>query len=394
MKTQRYYLLVCFAALFSSWGVAQQRPFQVDGSVVSRAWIDSLDGVILQYQLDGEFIHDTAQIVQTHFSFTGSVPAVMEASLIPLFKQEYRPEPAFHLNKYVRKIYVGDGNLSIIVDDSFRQSKATGSQKTAEYDLYQQYIAASVDKNEKVYQETREVPKEEAKIKRRAALSAIEDAKKGFLKEQPDNSFSLDVMNGMISKYQNKELFLPESDSLYNSLVSSFNRLSSRVREMPDGKDIQMRLDELKNRKLPAFSGELLDGGTLDIADYKGRIFLIDFWGSWCIWCRKGHPHLKEIYEKYKPLGFEIIGVGVEFDKDRSAGEKKLRKAIADDGIDWVQVYNENDGENDLRKVFSIYAYPTKILVDRSGNIVLRVYDDDERKLDAKLAELFSKDSH
>lgn len=394
MKTQRYYLLVCFAALFSSWGVAQQRPFQVDGSVVSRAWIDSLDGVILQYQLDGEFIHDTAQIVQTHFSFTGSVPAVMEASLIPLFKQEYRPEPAFHLNKYVRKIYVGDGNLSIIVDDSFRQSKATGSQKTAEYDLYQQYIAASVDKNEKVYQETREVPKEEAKIKRRAALSAIEDAKKGFLEEQPDNSFSLDVMNGMISKYQNKELFLPESDSLYNSLVSSFNRLSSRVREMPDGKDIQMRLDELKNRKLPAFSGELLDGGTLDIADYKGRIFLVDFWGSWCIWCRKGHPHLKEIYEKYKPLGFEIIGVGVEFDKDRSAGEKKLRKAIADDGIGWVQVYNENDGENDLRKVFSIYAYPTKILVDRSGNIVMRVYDDDERKLDAKLAELFGKDSH
>lgn len=388
MKASIIYILAGII-FFSSFGAsAQQQAFRIDGIVSSPDLLDSLEGVVLYYQ-NGELgVSDTAHLDNGKFSFSGSVASVSEATLIPLYRKTTDNHP-IQVLKNTRKVYIDDGYLSVAVDGSFRQAKVTGSPKTAEYDVFNSYIEPYVENNERVYQETRNSPKEERQIKRKQALQDIEDAKKRFMDKNPGNSFSLDVMNDIIRTYQNKQLFLPESDSLYNDLLVRYSRLRNGLHQTPEGKEIAIRLDELKTRRLPSFSGPTLDGGTLDIDTYRGRVFLIDFWGSWCVWCRKGHPHLKELYDKYKPLGFEIIGIGVEFDKDRNLGEKKLREAIEKDGIDWIQIYNENDGDNDLRKIFSIYAYPTKILVDRSGNIVLRVTDDNERKLDAKLAELF-----
>jgi len=384
-------LLLCVILLFGSWTSAlQQTTVKIDGIISSAAFLDSLEGVVLHYQSQQVWGSDTSQLVNGKFSFSVPVSSVSEATLIPLYRKTNTDMDPSLLVKNTRKVYIGDGDLSVGVDESFRNAKVTGSRKTADYDIFNSYIDPYTENNERVYQETRDIPKEEQQIKRRDARKAIEDAKKRFLDAQPANNFSIDVMKDMISLYQNKQLFLPESDSLYRDLVYRFNSLSMDLRQTPEGKEIAVRLDELKGRKLPSFSGPSLDGGTLDISSFKGRVFLIDFWGSWCIWCRKGHPHLKELYAKYKPLGFEIVGVGVEFDKDRATGEKKLRKAMAEDGITWPQIYNLNSGDGDLREIFSIYAYPTKILVDRQGNIVLRVTDDEERKLDAKLAELFT----
>lgn len=390
MKKLTFSLILSVIASFCA---AQEKKlaFTVSGHI-SPALADSISKIFLHYYEDGENHADSADIVKGNFVFKGEVQERVPATLIARFGQLTSPENRLRGITESRKIYLGEGKIAVRVNDRFRNAVVTGSPMTADADLYDAYLKPFIDNNEKVYQQTRtEPPSKERSARKRAALQAIVTAEKDFIRKYPNNPFAIQAMKDALQDYQNDKLFKPGADSVYAELVSLNDQLGPKLKETPDGKDFDKRLKELRTRKLPHFSGPSLAGGTIDINSYKGRVFLIDFWGSWCVWCRKGHPHLKEVYEKFKPLGFEIIGVGVEFDKDRKVGEQKLRDAIAKDGITWPQIFNVNDGDADLRKVFSIYAYPTKILVDQSGNIVLRVTDDEERKLDAKLEELLGK---
>lgn len=366
-------------------------PFTVAGHI-SGELADSISKIFLYYYEDGENHADSANVVNGNFVFKGEVQEHLQATLVARFKRLASHENQLRDITESRRIYLGEGKVEVRADGRFSNAVVTGSPMTADADLYDTYLKPFIDNNEKVYQQARTEPPSEARsARKRAALQAIVTAKKDFIRKYPNNPFAIQAMKDALQDYQNDKLFKPGADAVYAELVALYDQLGPKLKETRDGKDFDKRLKELRTNKLPHFTGPSLAGGTIDISSYKGRVFLIDFWGSWCVWCRKGHPHLKAVYEKFKPMGFEIIGVGVEFDKDRKVGEQKLRDAIAKDGITWPQIFNVNDGDADLRKIFSIYAYPTKILVDQSGNIVLRVTDDEERKLDAKLEELLGE---
>ncbi len=77
----------------------------------------------------------------------------------------------------------------------------------------------------------------------------------------------------------------------------------------------------------------------------KGKYVLIDFWGSWCHPCRASHPHLKELYAKYKDKGFEIIGVAQETAKTPEEQRQSWTGAIAKDSLTWPQIMNNENSE-------------------------------------------------
>ena len=155
------------------------------------------------------------------------------------------------------------------------------------------------------------------------------------------------------------------------------------------GKTIKTELDNVgvtsEDRAIKPFKAKGLDGNMVDIAAMKGKVVLIDFWGSWCGPCRKSHPHLKAVYEKYKSKGLEIVGVAVE-NGTKEKQQESWKKAIAEDGITWLQVLNNRE-TNDIAKEYGVKVFPTKILVDKNGKIVLRSVGDGN-ELDEKLAEL------
>ncbi|MCG2616719.1 TlpA family protein disulfide reductase [Terrimonas sp. NA20] len=109
---------------------------------------------------------------------------------------------------------------------------------------------------------------------------------------------------------------------------------------------------------------------------------LIDFWGSWCLPCRKGHPHMIDLYEKYRNKGLEIVGVAAD-DNTQDA----WRKAIVDDKLPWKQVLPGRNTPTDPSVPYGISSYPTKILVDRSGKIIGR-FEEDMSALDKLLSDL------
>jgi cytochrome c biogenesis protein CcmG/thiol:disulfide interchange protein DsbE len=69
-----------------------------------------------------------------------------------------------------------------------------------------------------------------------------------------------------------------------------------------------------------AFSLELMDGGTLELADLRGKVVLVDFWASWCAPCRQEAPVLKQVYREYAGQPVEFVGVNI-WDRTEDAGQ-------------------------------------------------------------------------
>jgi thiol-disulfide isomerase/thioredoxin len=136
-----------------------------------------------------------------------------------------------------------------------------------------------------------------------------------------------------------------------------------------------------------------LDGKMVNSNELKGKYILVDFWGSWCVPCRKSHPALKELYAKYKSKGLEIIGVSNEIvsgNRTREQQDEVWRKAINEDDINWLHVLYD-PAIADIVKAYDINGYPTKFLIDREGKFMWRILGTSEaghQALEKKLAEL------
>ncbi len=139
------------------------------------------------------------------------------------------------------------------------------------------------------------------------------------------------------------------------------------------------------------FTAKDIEGKDLSLQDYKGKYVLLDFWASWCVPCRKGNPHLKALYSRYQPKGWEIIGIA---DDDRN--ENAWKTAVAKDDLPWKHVRRGldmsrlKDNPNDISSKYGIHSLPTKILISPEGVIIGR-YGSEGDELDKKLKEIYGE---
>ena len=99
----------------------------------------------------------------------------------------------------------------------------------------------------------------------------------------------------------------------------------------------------------------------LDLAQYKGKVVVVDFWASWCVPCRRSFPWLNQMQEKYGDEGLVIVGVNM--DSDTAEAQKFLQEFPADFTI----IY---DSDRALGKQYGVEAMPTSFVIDRNGEIV------------------------
>lgn len=114
----------------------------------------------------------------------------------------------------------------------------------------------------------------------------------------------------------------------------------------------------------PAFAEQDMNGKPLALADYKGKVVLIDFWATWCGPCFGELPNVIAAYEKYHAKGFEIIGISL--DDNRGALESFLKEK----NMTWAQHFDGQGWKNKLAKQYGISSIPATFLVDREGRIV------------------------
>ena len=120
--------------------------------------------------------------------------------------------------------------------------------------------------------------------------------------------------------------------------------------------------------KAPDFSAMQVDGKVFTLSSLQGKYVVLDFWGSWCKWCIKGFPDMKEAYAKYKGK-VEFVGIAC---RDT---EEKWKAATAKYELPWISLLNP--AGNDLVKVYQVEGFPTKIIIDPKGNIAKIVLGED-----------------
>jgi len=135
-------------------------------------------------------------------------------------------------------------------------------------------------------------------------------------------------------------------------------------------------------KKYEDFEFETSDGKTQKLSDYvgKSKYIYFDFWASWCDPCIAEMPRLKEIYEKYKDLGFEIISISLDTDK------KSWLKALSRLDTTWVHL-NNFETVNRIKGSYLISTVPHGVLLDKEG-VIIETNSNMVPVLDKKLEEL------
>jgi peroxiredoxin len=166
--------------------------------------------------------------------------------------------------------------------------------------------------------------------------------------------------------------------------IALFKPFSTAIKNTCYGKNIMEYLSLNKNIKIgdsySDFTQKDIKGNDVKLSDFKGKIILLDFWGSWCAPCREANKEFVKIYTEYQSKGFEIFGVAAETEKDFWV------EAIETDKLPWINVTDFKGDKNKAALIYGVSAYPTNYLIDSNGIIIAKDLTGD--KLREKLAEL------
>jgi thiol-disulfide isomerase/thioredoxin len=111
--------------------------------------------------------------------------------------------------------------------------------------------------------------------------------------------------------------------------------------------------------------GKTLDGKTLSLASYKGKVVLVDFWATWCDPCRAEIPDLVKLQDKLGPKGFQILGVSMDEDTGVVAPFAKDFK------INYPVMLN---GSERAPKGWVVPGLPTAYLIGKDGKPFARLF--------------------
>ena len=153
------------------------------------------------------------------------------------------------------------------------------------------------------------------------------------------------------------------------SLVAACAQRPKAVEADVDKTEVQ-QVEDVQADLAPDFELPDLQGNPLKLSSLRGKYVVLDFWGSWCIWCIRGIPHMKEAYRKYKDK-MEILGV------DCQDTEEKWKAAVEEHQLPWLQVRCPEDYLQTLGQQYGIQGFPTKVIIDPEGRLVKVVVGED-----------------
>lgn len=119
-------------------------------------------------------------------------------------------------------------------------------------------------------------------------------------------------------------------------------------------------IEKLTGKKAPEFTAKDLSGKDVSLSLFAGKPILLNFWATWCPYCREERPYLNSLYKSYKDKGLVIIAVST--DRSLESVKRYLKKIP----MDFVILH---DSDGNAAGIYGAYSIPTSFLIDRKGII-------------------------
>jgi thiol-disulfide isomerase/thioredoxin len=254
-----------------------------------------------------------------------------------------------------------DFTYAPVVSGGFYDNKIVKAYAHVMDSLYKAVMAASDSvRQAELQRDTAAEKKFNEEFSRLAGLLEVEEV--AFIKNHPDVMYAA---------------YLYVSTSQWATLKevqAQYDAFTPELQQSTYGKMIKKNIDKrtlvAAGAQLPDFTVTDIDGKAISSADFKGKYLLLDFWGSWCSWCRKASPKLVKLYNEYKSKN--LLMLGLAWDQNHESWKKAIQK----DELAWTHA-NLYDHPA-VKELFCISAFPTYIFVSPEGTILANSSDFDK----------------
>ena len=367
--------VLLFFILCKSLGFAKNKELNADRFQLNGNLIGNYQGYmyLISYSDENIRLTDSSKILNGKFHFEGSVNCFSDRYYLKLDK-EMRLN-----NDSVNSVNISLDNSIIkitLVYNHFSLFKMNGCTSCEELEKYENK-KDEVEKN----MEGGEVEFNKDEI-------ILMD--KRYCELNPDSNISPYLLYWLSRKIKMEN---------YEEYKLLYNNLSGRQQKSFYGIKVKERIGEndtivsSTSTKAPDFSSVDLNGKIIHLNSiYKENYVLLDFWASWCIPCRAESKYLRYLYSMYHSKGFELISISSDSNVD------DWKKAIYSDSIqNWKHILLDSSSIKKWKGIdgstydeYHIQFLPTKILINKNGEIIGRYESSDENLLEKKLSEIFS----
>lgn len=351
----------------------QEVPFKINGKIEKT---NGTEKAHLYYFVNGANKYKSVDVKNGQFQIEASIPHPVEAWLFLAHNGENIPPRTTNVDRLVMYLEPGVTNLS--VKDSISKADLSKSSLNVEFMKYKKVFADVEDKTQQIQTEknafNRQMNIRTEKVKQEK--TALQEQ---YIKDNPNSYLSLIAL---------KELAGEEITNV-KYVEPIFKSLSPSLHDSEIGKQIASKINAAKSTTVGSYAMNFtqndVNGKPVSLSDFKGKYVLLDFWASWCGPCRAENPNVVAAYAKYKAKNFEVLGVSLDKEADKTAWLNAIKK----DGLTWTNVSDLNGWENEAAVLYNVRAVPTTYLIGPDGKILavnLR-----GEKLNEKLEELFGK---
>lgn len=151
-----------------------------------------------------------------------------------------------------------------------------------------------------------------------------------------------------------------EAKKWYGQIVENFPKSGSAAKAA----GAMTRLDSV-GKKI-SLKGASLTGKTVDLAQFRKKAVLIQFWATWCGPCKEDMQQIKDAIAKYGKDGFAVISISLDDSKEKVAAYLKSNS------LPWAHIYEPGGLDSRLANELGVLTLPTMLLIDADGKVVNR----------------------
>ncbi len=129
---------------------------------------------------------------------------------------------------------------------------------------------------------------------------------------------------------------------------------------------VAMATDAKELISVPDAAFQELNGSVITPSAFRGKVVLLNFWGTWCVPCLREIPELVRLSRQLKSRGLEIVGIAVD-----SGRPDDIRQFMAAHGMDYQILIGDLAI---VKRSFQVVGFPTSLLIDRHGIIRKRYF--------------------